>query len=416
MTRQPEAPGNSSGNRLIDAATGTTTTWAGLPSVETRSAPAAYFVCAALDALAVVAAHAATGAELLVAAAGRLDPALADELRTSGFMLITPDGVTPPAAERVPEPGRLWLLTSGSTGRPKRIGHTLGSLTTVSGDLPSRTWLCPYSAGSYAWWQLVTLGLTVPGQDLVFVDPVGSGAPESWLDAAVEHGVTAASGTPTFWRRVLLGAGDALAKIPLAQVTLGGEPVDQSILDRLRAVFPDARISWIYASSEVGASIVVHDGRAGFPVDWLDRDAGGRPVISVRDGELVVASPHHGVGLAGAVRTGDAVRIEDGRVLITGRLDRDEINVGGSKVSAGAVRGVLQDHPAVAWAAVRGRTAPLVGSVVVADVVLAAAHPEPVEAADLSRWAAARLPDYAVPRRITILPEIPVKETLKSDV
>ena len=409
-------------NRLVDAASGTRTTWAELPPVA-PAYPAAYPVAlvvgSGFEALPAVAAHAATGAELLVVAAGRVDEALAAELRTSGFGLVDAAGTaSPPPSVRAGERGRLWLLTSGSTGRPKRIGHTLASLTTVTGALPPRTWLCPYSPGTYAWWQVVTLGLTVPGQDLVMVDP----AAEDWLAPALEHGVTAVSGTPTFWRRSLLTLGEELARLPLEQVTLGGEPVDQAVLDQLRAVFPAARISWIYASSEVGASIVVHDGRAGFPLDWLDRETPDRPRLSVEGGELVIASPHHGTDpsgrrLAGPVRTGDAVRIEDGRVLITGRLDRDEINVGGAKVSAGEVRGVLQSHPGVGWAAVRGRRAPLVGTVVVADVVPAA----PVEftadfAAEVSRWAAERLPEYAVPRRITVLPEIPVKETLKSDV
>ena len=68
------------------------------------------------------------------------------------------------------------------------------------------------------------------------------------------------------------------------------------------------------------------------------------------------------------MRTGDAVVIEDDRVLITGRLDADEINVGGNKVSAGVVRSVLQTHPRVAWAHVRGRKSPLVGNLVVAEL------------------------------------------------
>lgn len=399
-------------NVLIDAATGARTSWAELPTVP-LPAPAAVAVRSGYAAMPAVASHAATGAELLIVAAGRLDEGLAEELRTSGFSLVTDDAVTPPATERAPEAGRLWLLTSGSTGRPKRIGHSLASLTTVTGDLPPRTWLCPYSPGSYAWWQLVTLGLQVPGQDLVLADPATLADPAAWVRIAAQHRVTAVSGTPTFWRRTLLAAGDALAGVPLEQVTLGGEPVDQAVLDQLRAVFPRGRVTWIYASSEAGAAIVVHDGRAGFPVEWLGRAEPGRPVLAVEGEELVISSPHHGVGLDGPIRTGDAVRIEDGRVLITGRLDRDEINVGGAKVSAGAVRDVLQSHPGVAWAAVRGRRAPLVGAVVVADVVL---EPGIADAAELTRWAAARLPEHAVPRRITVLPEIPVKETLKSDV
>ena len=228
----------------------------------------------------------------------------------------------------------------------------------------------PYSPGTYAWWQVVTISLTQADQHLVVVEPSEL---ETWPLIAAEHGVTAASGTPTFWRQTIYRDTEALAKVPLEQITLGGEPVDQAILDRLREVFPQARISWIYASSEVGASIVVHDGKAGFPKAWLDRVSDDpeseRPVLSVDGDELVIASPHHGAGLDGAVRTGDRVEFVGDRVLITGRLDTDEINVGGSKVSAGLVRNVLIAHPAVAWARVFARKAPLVGRMVAAEVV-----------------------------------------------
>ncbi|OIJ28603.1 AMP-binding protein [Nocardioides luteus] len=403
-------------NLVVDARTGRRTTWGELVQrAVPRPTPTAHVVERSVDALPAVAAL-KDGGELLVVAAGRLDEALAEELRTAGFDLVAGDEVRAATSPRAAEDGRVWLLTSGSTGRPKRVGHTLGSLSTVTGELAPRTWLCPYSPGTYAWWQVITLGLGVPGQDLVLVDPADL---DDWLTPALEHGVTAVSGTPTFWRRTLMRHGAELQKLPLEQVTLGGEPVDQAVLTQLTEAFPDARVSWIYASSEVGASIVVHDGRAGFPVEWLDRDVPGRPRLSVVDGELVITSPHHGTDasgaeMTGAVRTGDAARVEDGRVLVTGRLDRDELNVGGSKVSVGAVRDLLQSHPEVAWAAVRGRKAPLVGTMVVADVV--AGPGSDVNADDLTRWAAERLPEYAVPRRIKMLAEIPAKETLKSDV
>lgn len=400
-------------NRVIDARTGEDLAWDELSAVS-APAPAAVVVPSSYDALPWVHRHVTTGDELLVVAAGRMEPVLRQELLDSGFNVVEGDTVTPATTPREPTPGRLWLLTSGSTGRPKQIGHTLTSLTTVSGDLPPRRWLCPYSPGTYAWWQVVTLGLAAPAQDLVVVDPSGL---DEWVPAAVEHGVTAASGTPTFWRQSIMKQRDRLGEVPLEQISLGGEPVDQAVLDQLRELFPDARISWIYASSEVGASIVVHDGRAGFPAAWLDRDTPGRPRISVQDGELVITSPHHGEGLDGSVRTGDAVVVEDDRVLITGRLNADEINVGGAKVSAGVVRSVLQAHPEVAWAHVRGRKAPLVGTIVVADVVLTSGATEDPEAlARITDWCRDRLPDYGVPRRVKLLAQIPTKETLKSDV
>ncbi len=405
---------DTSSNRLIDVRTGRTTTWADLPGFEIP-APAAVVVDSSFAALPAVKAHAETGAEFLVVAAGRMEQTLRSGLRESGFAIVDPDGsVEAASAPRPAEDGRLWLLTSGSTGRPKQIGHTLASLTTVSGEMVPRTWLCPYSPGTYAWWQVVTLGLGSAGQDLVVVDPSDL---DSWVAAGIEYGVTAASGTPTFWRQTMMAHKNRLAQVPLQQISLGGEPVDQAVLDQLRTFFPEARISWIYASSELGASIVVHDGKAGFPVEWLERDAPDRPRLAVDGDELVISSPHHGAGLDGAVRTGDAVVIADGRVVITGRINSDEINVGGAKVSAGVVRGVLTSHPDVAWAHVRGRKSPLVGNLVVAEVVLTSgetAAPETVEA--LKAWSADRLPEYGVPRMIKLLDAIPAKETLKSDV
>ncbi len=404
-------------NRIVVG--GQTVTWRTLPKLPQLPSPAAVLVDAGVDALAAVRHHAVHGTELLVATLSRVDPKMRDELGESGFAIVLASGgkstVKPARLRRIEESGRVWLLTSGSTGRPKRIGHTLESLTTVHGRQPERVWLNPYSPGTYAWWQVVTISLTMAHQHMVVVEPSEL---DAWPVIAAEHGVTAASGTPTFWRQTLYRDSQALAKVPFEQITLGGEPVDQAILDQLHDIFPQARISWIYASSEVGASIVVHDGKAGFPKAWLDRQpsqGSERPVLSVEGNELVITSPHHGAGLDGPVHTGDRVEIVDDRVLITGRLDSDEINVGGSKVSAGLVRNVLNTHPAVAWARVYARKAPIVGRMVAAEVVLDKSM-GPTTDADLVRWCTSRLPDYGVPRRIRILDEIPSKETLKSDV
>ena len=394
-------------NRVVVG--GTATTWQDLDADGKLPDPAAVLAHDPRLALSAVRRAVREGTELLVVSSSRVDDDLRQDLSGNGFHLVTEDDEQQPAAPREPEAGLVWILTSGSTCRPKRIGHTLASLTTVREAQPPRVWLCPYSPGTYAWWQLITLSLSQPGQDLVVTDPARL---DDWPVDAAEHGVTAVSGTPTFWRQSLYRHGDTLKSLGLQQITLGGEPVDQPILDHLRESFPAARISWIYASSEVGAAVVVHDGRAGFPTAWLDRDAPGRPRLSVVDGELVVRSPHRGMGIAEWVSTGDRAEVVDGRVLLTGRIASDEINVGGTKVSAGTVRATLLSHPNVRWARVRGRKAPLVGQMVTAEVVTDGTLDE----AGLTRWAAEHLAETAVPRRIKLLAEIPVKETLKSDV
>lgn len=350
-----------------------------------------------------------TSTELLVSTPQRIDQELRNELSVDGFAIHQEGRAIAPQAPRDPILGRLWLTTSGTTGRPKRVAHDLTSLTTVSGRQPPRTWLLPYSPGTYAWWQLVTLALAHPHQHLVTIDPDEL---DAWPRIAREGGVTAVSATPTFWRQALWRDHDSVTNLDLGQVTLGGEPVDQAILDQLREAFPQARLSWIYASSEAGAAIAVHDGRAGFPAAWLGRDTPGRPQLRIDADELLIESPHHGHGLDGLLRTGDRVEIRDDRVLITGRLASDEINVGGSKIAASRVVQVLLEHPGVAWASVQGRRAPIVGTIVTAKVVSGRG----VSESDLTAWCAARLPDYAVPRRLSFLDKVPLRESLKSDV
>jgi len=410
VSRQPDILGAAlppgSGNQIV--AGGFRGSWADVPAVP-LPAVAAALVEGHLEAAGAAWEHSLRPRETLIASDGRVSDHLAQELRDDGFALVRGQRVEPASRQREPVAGRLWLLTSGSTGRPKRVAHTLQSLTTVAADQPPRRWLCPYSPGAYAWWQVVTLSLAHPGQDVVFVEAAQL---DSWPELALEEGVTAASGTPTFWRQALWRAAEKVAELPLEQITLGGEPVDQAILDRLTALFPGARVSWIYASSEAGASIAVHDGRAGFPVSWLDREMPGRPLLTVTNGELLIDSLWSANGVEGLLHTGDRAEILEDRVHITGRVASDEINVGGSKASAATVRAVLLAHPAVVWAQVRGRRAPIVGNVVAADVVLDA----PVTQPELTSWCAERLPDYSVPRRLRFLDEIPIKETLKSDV
>ena len=229
--------------------------------------------------------------------------------------------------------------------------------------------------------------------------------------------MTAASGTPTFWRQALLGAtARPSPRLPLEQVTLGGEPVDQSILDRLTDLFPAAR-DLLDLRLQRGRREHRRPRRPGRLPGVLARP---RPRRTGRgcpwqDGELLIASDRSAATVSpGALRTGDRAEVVGDRVLITGRIASDEINVGGSKASAAAVRRVLLASPprrlgAGPRRARRRSSARIVAADVVLDAPVATRRARPA-------GAPSRLPDYAVPRRIRLLDEIPIKETLKSDV
>jgi acyl-CoA synthetase (AMP-forming)/AMP-acid ligase II len=380
--------------------------WRALP-LPPRPAMAAMLAENQYDALVAAWSHLHTpGAETMIAEARRVDDEMRSTWSAEGFAIMDREGQHAATGARAAQRGRLWLLTSGSTGRPKRVPYSFDQLIASASTAAPRRWLMAYSPGSFAWWQIVSLSLTQPGQELV---AISADERAFWPDIAAREQVTAVSGTPTFWWRALLQHGRQLSRLPIEQISLGGEPVEQTLLDRLHETLPRARLWWAYASTEHGRSIVVRDGRAGFPVQWLQQRKPGQPALRIVQGELWLEAPP---GSGEFHRTGDCASIIGERVMLTGRLRADEINVGGAKINASTIHGVLSRHPAVAWARLQARRAPLLGQVPVAEVVLQT----PVPTTELRRWCAERLPDYGVPRQIRILSEIPETLAGKSHV
>lgn len=110
-------------------------------------------------------------------------------------------------------------------------------------------------------------------------------------------------------------------------------------------------------------------------------------------------------------RTGDQGQFDaEGYLRITGRL-KEIINRGGEKVSPLEVDEVLMDHPAVAQVVTFGIPHDKLGEEVGAAIVL---RPETsATEQDLRSFAAARLADFKVPRKVVILEEIPKGATGK---
>jgi acyl-CoA synthetase (AMP-forming)/AMP-acid ligase II len=113
----------------------------------------------------------------------------------------------------------------------------------------------------------------------------------------------------------------------------------------------------------------------------------------------------------GWFRTGDQGRLdEEGYLTITGRI-KEIINRGGEKVAPLEVDNVLSEHPAVAQAVTFAMPHPMLGEEVAAAIVLV--EGESASEAEIRAFAAARLADFKVPRKIVILEEIPKGATGK---
>jgi acyl-CoA synthetase (AMP-forming)/AMP-acid ligase II len=113
----------------------------------------------------------------------------------------------------------------------------------------------------------------------------------------------------------------------------------------------------------------------------------------------------------GWFRTGDEGTIDAaGYLRLTGRL-KEIINRGGEKVSPLEVDTVLMDHPAVAQVVTFGMPHSKLGEEVAAAVVLREGHT--LDERGLRDFAAERLAQFKVPRKIVFLAEIPKGATGK---
>ena len=113
----------------------------------------------------------------------------------------------------------------------------------------------------------------------------------------------------------------------------------------------------------------------------------------------------------GWFRTGDQGTLSaDGYLTLTGRL-KEIINRGGEKISPREVDEVLMDHPAVAQVVTFGMPHDKLGEEVAAAVVL---HEGKVATdQEIRAFAATKLADFKVPRKILIMDEIPKGATGK---
>jgi len=323
----------------------------------------------------------------------------------------------------VGHPGSVILLTSGTTGKPKAARHTWASLARpvrCADPGEGRTWLLTYRPNLYAGLQVALQCLTNQG---TLVVPRAGASPPEIARLMAEHVVEFASATPSYWRRLLLFAdADVLRRVPLRQVTLGGELVDQQVLDGLSTLFPAARIVHVYATTELGRCFSVSDRRSGFPAAFLDTVSPEGVELRVRDGELQVRSANAmegyddcaGTGAPARARarndlapTGDLVEVRGDRVFFVGRRS-DLINVGGNKVHPAEVERVLRAVPGVGDVRVYAKASSIAGELVACDVV-----PEPgVDPEHLKRELVRRcsngLLTFQRPRLIQVVEEIAV--------
>ncbi|HVY14534.1 MAG TPA: fatty acid--CoA ligase family protein [Rhodopila sp.] len=362
-------------------------------------------------------------AEVGVVASDRPLPELAD----LGVKVIIMDGpaVTPTGFGRDGRVETEWaLFTSGTTGPPKMAIHSLAALTGViardAAPATGSVWCTFYDIRRYGGLQILLRALIGGGSMVLSSEHE---APVDFLARAGGAGVTFISGTPTHWRRAMLSPAAAL--IAPRDVRMSGEVADQAIIEKLRATYPNARVCHAFASTEGGVAFEVADGLAGFPAAWVGQPR-GVVELGVVDGTLRIRSPRTATRYLGDkapplkepdgfVDTKDMVELRGERYHFVGRRD-GVINVGGLKVHPEEVEAVVNRHPFVEMSLVRSRRSPIIGAIVVADVVLSHTADDNARESDGAKQLEAEIIEscrqalawFKVPASVRIVPSLNV--------
>lgn len=325
-----------------------------------------------------------------------------DTARIDDYMHVSPKHIQSKvelvSLVRYAKDWRLSLYTSGTTGLPKKVTHRLENLirlVRVSSKHTEDIWAFAYNpthiAGIQVFFQAVLNGNTL-------VDVFGC-SKDLVLERIEQHHISNISATPTFYR-MLMPINSEYTSV--RRITSGGERFDSQMSQSLLRAFPNAKLRNIYASTEAGSVLESNNDR--FRISDPSK-------CKIENDRLHIHKSLLGIdGIAdGWYDTGDLVEIVDsaaGEFIFISRAS-EMINVGGYKANPLEIEEALCLHPAITKAKVWGKENPVVGRILMADVVAST----PCSEAEIRSFLKGRLQDFKIPRIISFVDNI---ETTRS--
>jgi len=299
---------------------------------------------------------------------------------------------------------RMNLFTSGTTGLPKKVTHTFETITRFVKQLDTHK----ESVWGFAYNPTHMAGVQVFFQALLNGNPIirlFGLAKDQIMQSINDYSISHISATPTFYR-LLLPINDNYRSV--IRITSGGEKFDDSTINALKRVFPSAKITNVYASTEAGTLLASVGDEFTLKTEYLD-------LMKIVENELLIHTSL--MGYSDIVdgdwyNTGDLVEIISENPIRFRFLSRknEMINVGGYKVNPIEVEDAIRSIEGVINVRVYPKSNSVLGNIICCDVVKN--KPE-IDESYIRIKLQAKLQEYKIPRLVRFVDSIGLTRTGK---
>ena len=301
----------------------------------------------------------------------------------------------------------LILFSSGSTGTPKAMIHNFDTLVNHYCGKKEKSMnmilflMFDHIGGLNTLLNILSTGATA-------VIPENRNA-DNVCKLIQDYDIRILPSSPTFLNLILMNASHTKYNLKsLRMVTYGTEVMPESLLQRLKCVFPKIKFLQTFGTSETGiANTFSQSSNSTFmKIDDPNLD------YKIVDNELWLKSKTQVIGYLnssmenftddGWFKTGDLVETDDAYIKIVGR-NKEIINVGGEKVLPNEVESILLSNNEIADVIVYGEVNIFTGQTVVCDVVLKT-HTEKSDIKKIIRkYCKGKLANYKIPTKVNVV-------------
>ena len=299
---------------------------------------------------------------------------------------------------------KVTLFTSGTTGIPKKVTHNFNSITRfvkISERNTKSIWGFAYNPTHMAGIQVFFQAL-LNGNAIVRLFGLSANKIHREING---NSITHISATPTFYR-LLLPCQETFQSVE--RITSGGEKFNEKTILQLKDIFPNAKITNVYASTEAGTLFASENDVFSIRPDYEN-------LIRVDDGELLIHSSLMGssdINIKEWYNTGDLIEIIHEKPLKFRFISRksDMINVGGYKVNPLEVEETILTLAGIRDVRVFSKSNSVLGNIICCEVVC---DNDQIIESSIRTFLQTKNQEFKIPRIIRFVEELSTTRTGK---